>query len=82
MCRTNLIPIYLVLSAVNGIVPFIIGLMVTVSVPYALAIWGIATTATFMLICLVCLRTAWKNADAVQVNEPGAAELENAAAYR
>jgi hypothetical protein len=82
MCRTNLIPFYLVLSAVNGIVPFIIALLLSVATSYALAIWGIATTATFVLICLVCLRTAWKNADAVQVDEPGAAELENAAAYR
>ena len=82
MCRTNLIPFYLVLSAANGIVPFIIALLLSVATPYALAIWGIATTATFVLICLVCLRTAWKYANPAQEDEPGAAELENAAAYR
>lgn len=82
MCRTNLIPFYLVLSAVNGIVPFIIALLLSISLLYSLAIWGIASTATFALISLVCLRSALKNTDPAQEDEHGGAELENAAAYR
>jgi hypothetical protein len=81
MCRTNLIPFYLVLSAANGIVPFIIALLLSVSTQYALVIWGIATAATFVLISLVCLRTAWKNAGPAPCQEIASAEFENVAAF-
>ena len=81
MCRTNLIPFYLVLSAVNGIVPFIISLLLSISIFYSLAIWGVATTATFVLVCLVCLRGGLTNAGPALEDERGGAELENVAAY-
>jgi hypothetical protein len=74
LCRSRLIPFYLVLSAVNGVVPFVIVLLLYISVIYALAIWGLASAATFVLINLMCLRTAWKNTE--PIGKPGSAEFE------
>ena len=74
LCRSTLIPFYLVLSAVNGVVPFVTALLLSVSLIYALAIWALAAAATFVLINLVCLRTAWKNTE--PVGKPGSAEFE------
>jgi hypothetical protein len=56
--RSKLFPFYLVLSATNGVVPFVIVLVLSVSVIYAVAIWALATAATYILVSLVCLRTA------------------------
>jgi hypothetical protein len=58
MTRFVLFTQYLFLSAVNGTVPLIIALLFSVSGVNALLIWGAATVASFMLICLVCLRSA------------------------
>ena len=80
--RLKLIPFYLVLSAANGVVPFVIALVMSVSVIHALLIWALATMATFVLINLVCLRTAWKNTDPTQDDEQGSAELEKVPAFR
>lgn len=80
--RSKLIPFYLVLSAANGVVPFVIALLLSGSVIHALAIWAFATAATFALINLVCLRTAWKNSDPAAGDEPGSAELEKVPAFR
>ena len=82
LCRSKLIPFYLVLSAVNGIVPFVIALLLFVSVIHALAIWALATAATFVLINLVCLRTAWKNTDPAPGEKLDSAELEKVPAFR
>jgi hypothetical protein len=73
LCRSKLIPVYLVLSAANGVVPFVIALVLSHSVIHALAIWALATVATFALINLVCLRTAWKNSDPAPGDELGSA---------
>ena len=81
MCRSKLIPFYLVLSAANGVVPFVIALLLSVSVIYAMAIWLLATAATFMLINLVCFRTAWKYSNPATSEEPGSTELEKAPAF-
>lgn len=56
--RSKLFPFYLVLSATNGVVPFVIVLVLSVSVIYAVVIWALATAATYILVSLVCLRTA------------------------
>jgi hypothetical protein len=77
LCRSKLIPFYLVLSAANGVVHFLIALLMSISVIYALTIWALATAATFMLINLVCFRTAWKYADPAPGEEPGSTEFEN-----
>ena len=82
LCRSKLIPFYLVLSAVNGIVPFVIALLLSVSVIHALAIWALATAASFVLVNLVCLRTAWKNTGPAPGEETGSAELEKLPAFR
>ena len=82
LCRSKLIPFYLVLSAANGIVPFAIVLMLSVSLIHALAIWALATAVTFLLINLVCLRTAWKYTDPAPGEEPGGAEFEKIPAFR
>ena len=79
LCRSKLIPFYLVLSAANGIVPFVIALLLFVSVIHALAIWALAT---FVLINLVCLRTAWKNTDPAPGEKLDSAELEKVPAFR
>ena len=81
LCQSKLIPLYLALSAVNGVVPFVIALLMSVSIIYALAIWALATAATFVLINVVCLRTAWKNADPAPDEETGSAELGKVPAY-
>ena len=81
LCQSKLIPLYLVLSAANGVVPFVIALLLSVSIIYALAIWALATAVTFVLINMVCLRTAWENADPTQGEELGSAELEKAPAF-
>ena len=60
----------------------VIALLLSVAVIYALAIWVIASAATFMLINLVSLRTARKNADSALSEEPVGAELENIPAFR
>ena len=48
---------------------------------YALAIWALATAATFVLIKLVCLRTAWKSADPAPGEETVSAELDKVLAF-
>jgi hypothetical protein len=58
MSQLKCIPLYLVLSLVNGIVPFTIALLLSVSIFYALLIWGFASAVTFMLISFVGLRSA------------------------
>ena len=60
----------------------IIALLLSVSIFYSLAIWGVATAATFVLICLVCLRNALKRTDPALEDERGGSELENATVYR
>ena len=82
MCRTKLIPFYLVASAVNGILSLIIALLLSISTIYSLAIWGLASAATFVLICLVCIRSTMNQAEPTQEVDRGGSELENAGAYR
>ena len=82
LCRSKLIPLYLVLSAANGVVPFVIALLLSVSVIHALAIWALATAVTFVLVNLVCLRTPWKNADPVPGEEPDSTEFKKYPAFR
>ena len=82
LCQSKLISFYLVLSAANGVVPFIIALLLFSSVIHALAIWSLATAATFMLISLVCFHTAWKNSNSATGEEPGSTEFEKISAYR
>jgi hypothetical protein len=80
--RPKLIPFYLVLSAANGVVPFLIALVLSFSVIHALLVWALATAATFVLINLVCLRTAWKNTDPTSGGEQGSADLEKVPVFR
>lgn len=76
MSQLKCIPLYLVLSLVNGIVPFTIALLLSVSVFYALLIWGVASAATFMLISLVCLRSALRKETSTEEKRPvGAAPV-------
>ena len=82
LCRSRLIPFYLGLSVANGVVPFVIALLLSISLIYALAIWAFATATTFVLINLVCLRTAWKNADPTPGEETGSTEFEKIPAFR
>jgi hypothetical protein len=82
MNRSHIIPLYLVISAINGIVPFIIALLFQISLINALLIWGIATAGTFLLICLVCLRGAMKQANIETEEKQMGAELEKAPVYR
>ena len=82
LCRSKLIPFYLVLSAANGVVPFMIALLLSGSVIHAVAIWSLATAATFILINLVCLHTAWRNSNPATGEEPDSTVLEKVPVYR
>ncbi len=76
MNQLKCIPLYLVLSLVNGIVPFTIALLLSVSLFYALLIWGVASFATFLLISLMCARNALKQEAAEEEKKPvGAAPV-------
>ena len=70
MSQLKRIPQYLILSLVNGIVPFTIALLLSVSVFYALLIWGVASVGTFMLICLVCARNALRQESSTKEKKP------------
>ena len=70
MSQLKCIPLYLVLSLVNGIVPFTIALLLSISVFYALLIWGVASAATFMLISLVCTRNALRQEASAEEKKP------------
>ena len=82
MNQAKCIPLYLVLAAVNGIVPFIIALLFSVSIMYAVLIWGLATASTFLFISLVCMRSAIKQSDSELEEKPARADLEKAPIYR
>ncbi len=62
MTRFNIIFLYLALSVINGLVPPAIALWLSVPGLIVLLIWGLATIASFALICLVCLGSAIKDA--------------------
>ena len=81
MIRRNLLTQYLFLSAVNGIVPFTIALLFSVSGLYALVIWEAATAASFMLIRLVCLRSAMLKMSSASDSNRFGGKLEKAAVY-
>ena len=70
MSQLKCIPLYLVLSLVNGIVPFTIALSLSIAVFYALLIWGVASAATFMLISLVCARNALRQEASAEEKKP------------
>lgn len=62
MTKFNIILLYLTLSAINGIVPPAIALLFSTPSIIALLVWGFATIASFVLICLICLGGAMKDA--------------------
>ena len=76
MSRSKLIIFYMILSVINGIVPFVIALLVSASGFNALLVWLIASTATFILILLVCSRSALDKMDTENDNRTMRAELE------
>lgn len=76
MSRIKLIIYYLILSIVNGIVPFVIALLFSDSGLNAVLVWFIASTATFLLILLVCSRSALDKMDPENDNNAVRAELE------
>ena len=82
MIRSNLITQYLLLSSLNGVVPFIITLLFSTSGLWALLIWLAATLGTFLLICLVCMRSAISKMEPEPDPQSFRGELEKATAYR
>ena len=62
MPRFNIIFLYLTLSAVNGMAPLAIALLLSVPGMIALLMGGLVTLASFSLICLICLGGAMKEA--------------------
>ena len=56
--RHNLLALYLLLSAMNGAVLFFIALLFSIHWVWALVVWLIASLVSFLLISLVCLRSA------------------------
>lgn len=66
MTRLNIIFLYLGLSAVNGFVPTVIALSLSVPGMIALSVWGLVTLVSFALICLICMGSAMRDA----VSEP------------
>ena len=76
MSRSKLILYYLILSVINGFVPFIIALLLSASGVIAVLVWIIASMATFLLILLVCSRSALDKMDLENDNRTMRAELE------
>jgi hypothetical protein len=83
MMRSNLAIQYLLLSSLNGVVPFIITLLVSNSGLWALLSWLVATLGTYLLISLVCMRKAITVMESELETHNFKGELEEAtAAYR
>ena len=80
MMRSNLVTQYLLISSLNGVVPFVIALLLSASGLWALLVWLAATLATYLLICLVCMRKAIAEMEPETHSFKG--ELEEASAYR
>ena len=62
MTRFNIILLYLALSAINGLVPSVITSLLSASGMMAFIVWGLVTSASFVLICMICLGRAMEQA--------------------